>query len=86
MLDDEAIYHLNKPTKTGKASQFLHAWLSLGCGKTKLSELNVHSVRKSNDPIIQEEEPYDTPTPPEIPESPPIDNHLQLNGTEVTDE
>ena len=42
-------------------------------------------MRKSNDPIIHEEEPYDTPKPPDIPEYPPIDSHLQLNETEVTD-
>ena len=53
-LDGEVLPNLNKPTQTGIASWFLRAWLCLGCGQTKLSELNVCSGKQLNDPIIRE--------------------------------
>ena len=85
-MDGEVLANFNKPTKIGKAIWFVRAQLHLGCGKTKLSELNVHSVKKLNDPIIREEEPSDPPPPPDIPEDTPIDSCLRVNATAVPDE
>ena len=75
-LDGEVLANLNKPTKTGRDSRFVHVQLHLGCDKKKLSELNVRSVKKENDLIICEEAPSDTPPQPEIPEANPIDSCL----------
>ena len=71
----EFLDNLNKPTRTGRAIWFVSAWFRLG-GQTKLSELNIKSMKKMNVPIICEEESSDTLTSPDIPEDTPIDSHL----------
>ena len=84
-LDGEVLDNLNKPTKTGRYISFVRAQFHLGCGQTKLSELNVCSAKKFNYPIICEEELYDPPPPPEIPEATPIDIRLRINSIAVPD-
>ena len=43
-LYGEVLANLNKPAKTGRYSWFVRARFHLGCGKTKLFELNILSV------------------------------------------
>ena len=85
-LDGEVLDNLNKKIETGRSSLFVHACFRLGCGQTKLSKLNVRSMKKENKPIICKEEPVDPPPPHDIPGATPIYSFLQVNAIEVPDE
>ena len=60
LLNGEVISTRNKRTATGRASWFVRARFHLGEGQTKLTEINVRSVKKADAPTIRLEEP-DTP-------------------------
>ena len=71
---------MDKPTKTGRDSWFLHARFHLGYVQTNLYEDNFCSVKKSNDPMVLEEEPSDPLPLTDIRESTPIYSCLQVNA------
>ena len=76
---------MNKKTETVRSSWYVRARFCLVCDQTKLVEFNVRSVKRLNEPIFFDEETYDPPPPPEIPEATPIDSFLQVNTIAVPD-
>ena len=57
VLDSEVMDVVNKRTGTGRASWFVFAWFHLRVGQTKMTKLNVRSVKKADAPVKQFEEP-----------------------------
>ena len=85
-LDGGILDKFNESTKTGRSGWFARAWFYLGCGQTKLAELDVCSVKKVDDLIICEEEPSDTLPLPDIPEATTIYSRLRVDTIVVPDE